>query len=180
MDDKIKNTFLERTSPREDGVALLDKIKPKCQRRWNRLECNTKMREWIMIKQNKEKSIDDFSIRLGLMSKQVVLNGYSPMVDELRDKFILGFRSKHFFKVQIRVNDLPSSWTTHVYMNLSPIAQTYLDNAIELKGSSDAKQQSSQNDDEPSKKSNRTTTSSKDQRRQRTIHTAIMTGTFRV
>lgn len=180
MDDKIVDSFLERTYLRGDGVALLDAIKQKFQRKWNRLERNSKMRDRITLKQNKDENIDDFSIRVSRMSKQVILNGCTPMINELRDKFILGLRSKHFLEIQKRVDDLPPLWTTRVYTDLPLIAQAYLDNAVELEGTSDAKKQPSHNDDDSSRQSSRSTNGSKDQRRQRAIHAAIMAGTFRV
>lgn len=101
------------------------------------------------------------------------MNGYSPAYNELRDKFILGLRDKHFLDIQKRIDDLPNTLTACTYHEPHVTAQTYLDNAKILEGSNPT----STNDNYQSSRTSRQSISGKDQRRQRAIHAAIMDGT---
>ena len=178
LDSNIETLFLEKTSLRGDGVALVRDIRRTYQRLWTGLERNAKLREWINIKQQRNESITDFSIRVGRLSKQAVLNGYMPATNDIREKFVLGLRHHHFLDIQKRMDDLPISWSVPFH-ELATVAQAYLDNANYLDKSSD-RQCSNQDSDNSSQVSHRQSKSAKDQHRQRAIHAAIMAGTFKV
>ena len=92
---------------------------------------NSVFGEWINVKQLPKETINIFFIRVSRLSKQVVLNGYLPASNELREKFILGLTSRHFLDIQKRLDDLPLSWNVS-YHELPTVAQAYLDNVIFL------------------------------------------------
>ena len=127
----VKEYILSKPALQGDGIALLQDLLFTFNRPWTSRERDRHQAAWLTIRQNRNESIQFFN-RCLKERKKLVTHGVPCSDDDLRLRFLMGLPA-HFTAIQEQADDLPRSWKVRNIHQLPLVAQSFLDNKLDIR-----------------------------------------------
>ena len=115
-----------------DGIAALHDLTQNFQRPWTQGEKDKHQSKWMDLRLKPNEEILDFFARCIKVRNTSLSHGIPCTENDLRHRFLMGLPAT-FSSIQERADDLPANWQTATIHQLPGIAQTYLDNKINIR-----------------------------------------------